>query len=420
MPFEINRGTRKVRKRIVYVHHGKGIGGAPLSLLYLINMLDSNLYEAFVVCLHDSAAADLYRKKGLKVIAGLGVTSFAHTTVYWYRWYELHRIAIAFWYQIKTALFIAPKLYREHRPDLVHLNTSTLLGWGIAAKLMKIPVVCHVREPLADGYFGLRKNLIRYLTHWFTTAFISICCYDGSKLVQSEKINVVYNFVNFRQFNRELMGEHIRRALGISSDAKIVLYLGGMSRIKGLLELLQSAEFFLGENCCLVIAGKMWTEATGSKKKLLYLLKKFKIHVYRNQVEEQLKKLRQLNPKNSIITVGVRNDIPELLAISNLLVFPAVVPHFARPIIEAAAMGKPSVASALGGVVELIDDGITGTLIQPGNPKLLGEAILRLLSNPEKCREMGENAYQRAKDLFDDRKNSGEIFSIYEKILSGK
>jgi glycosyltransferase involved in cell wall biosynthesis len=417
---EAGRRTTEVRKRILYIHHGKGIGGAPLSLLYLIKTLDSNRYEAVVVCLHDSAAAELYRKEGLKTIAGLGVTSFAHTTVYWYRWYEFHKIFIALWYQIKTALLIAPRLYRKSNPDIVHLNTSTLLGWGIAAKLMKIPVICHVREPLADGYLGLRRAFIKYITHWFTSAFIPICRYDGSKLIQSEKINVVYNFVNFKQFNRDLTGKDVRHDLGISMDASVILYLGGLSKIKGLLELLQSAEIFLKENDYLVIAGKMWGEEKGVRKTFLRLLNRLKINTYRKRVEAQLKKLRQSNPNSSIMMVGVRNDIPELLAISNLLVFPAVVPHFARPVIEAAAMGKPSVASALGGVVELIDDGITGLLVQSENTKQLGESILRLLSNPAECKEMGENAYQKAKNLFDDKKNSAKIFCIYDKILSGK
>jgi glycosyltransferase involved in cell wall biosynthesis len=408
-----------VPKRVVYIHHGKGIGGAPLSLLYLIKMLDLDRYKPIVVCLHDSAAADLYREEGFETLSGLGVTSFAHTTVIWYPWYEFHKVVRELWYQIKTALLVAPRIYRKYEPDLVHLNTSTLLGWGIAAKFMRIPVVCHVREPLADGYLGLRRNLVKYINHWFSNVFIPICHYDGSKLVQSEKINVVYNFVNFKQFDKGLTGECIRNALQISPNAKIVLYLGGMSRVKGLLGLLKSSEIFLGENCCLVIAGKMWTEATGFKRKCLYLLNKLKIHPYQSQIQAQLDKLRKLGLNKSIIIVGVRNDIPQLLAISNLLVFPAEVPHFARPIIEAAAMGKPSVASALGGVVELIDDGITGLLVEPGNPKRLGEAILWLLSNPEKCREMGENAYHKAKDLFDGKKNSAKIFEIYDKIFTG-
>jgi glycosyltransferase involved in cell wall biosynthesis len=409
---------KKVRKRVLYVHHGRGIGGAPLSLLYLIRMLDTELYEPIVVCLHNSSAADLYRKEGLKTISGLGVTSFGHTAISWYRWYEFHKLIRTVWHQIKTTCVIAPRLYRRYRPHLVHLNTTTLLGWGIAAKLMKIPVVCHVREPLANGYFGVRMNLIKYVTHWFTTDFIPICYYDASKLVQSDKINVVYNFVDFRQFDKNLTGEKVRLELGINTTDKVVLYLGGKSKVKGLLELLKSAEFFLGKDCYLVIAGSMWMKASGLKRILLNIFDFLGVNTYRRQVEKQLKRLAHLRLNNSIIMVGIRDDIPELIAACNLLVFPAIVPHFARPIIEAAAMAKPSIASKLGGVLELIDHGTTGLLVEPGDEQQLGEAILSLLSKPEQCIAMGEKACFKAKNLFDAKKNSAKVFTIYQRILS--
>jgi glycosyltransferase involved in cell wall biosynthesis len=347
------------------------------------------------------------------------VTSFAHSSVVWYRWYRPDRILHSLWHQIKTLLWIAPLFYREQHPDLVHLNAAALLGWGVAAKLMKIPVVCHVRVPLADGYFGVRKTLVKYLTHWFTTAFIPICQYDGSKLIPSDKVHVVYNFVDFQQFDRALDGNKVRRELGVNPEKKIVIYLGGLNPTKGILELLLGAEFFLNKGVSIIIAGRMERNISRLKIVLINLLEYFHIiEAYSTAVKKQIRKLRDQFSENSVIIVGIRNDIPNLLAASDILVFPAAVPHFARPVIEAAAMGKVSVASDLGGLSELIDHEHTGLLVRNGDPKLFGEAVRRLLENPEECKRMGENAYQKAKYLFDSEKNCKMVHDIYESILN--
>ena len=406
-----------MKKRILYIHHAKGIGGAPLSLLYLIRGLDLNRYEPIIVCLHDSDAANLYRKEGWKVIAGLGVIDCSHSTVHWIRWYRPDRIVWRLWSLIKTTLWVAPRLFREQRPNLVHLNTTSLSGWGVAAKLMKIPVVCHVREPLADGYFGVRKILLKYLIHWFTTAFIPICYYDASKLVPSTKIHVVYNFVDFKQFDKDLDGSEIRRELGISPENKIVLFLGGLSFVKGILVLLLSAEFFLERNCSLLIAGNMRENISSSKRIILRILKYVKIKTFRVKVEEQITFLKNHYSENSVLLLGIRNDIPNLLASCDILIFPATAPHFARPVIEAAAMCKPAIASNTGGLRELIDHEHTGLLVDVGDSKSLGKAIHQLLDDPKRCRIMGEKAYCKAKSLFNSKKNCKMVMDIYENVL---
>ena len=70
--------------RILYIHHGRGIGGAPLSLLYLIQQLDRTQYEPVVLCLYESSAADLYRAEGVETHVARGVRTFDHSTLLWY------------------------------------------------------------------------------------------------------------------------------------------------------------------------------------------------------------------------------------------------------------------------------------------------------------------------------------------------
>jgi glycosyltransferase involved in cell wall biosynthesis len=117
------------------------------------------------------------------------------------------------------------------------------------------------------------------------------------------------------------------------------------------------------------------------------------------------------------IRLPYRTDIPDIIAASSIVLFPSRKPHFARPVIEASAMGKPVVASALPGVSELIRDGETGTLIPPGNPRALARAIGDLLADPERMRALGNNGYRLAHDNFSRMTACQRIMAIYADAL---
>ena len=118
----------------------------------------------------------------------------------------------------------------------------------------------------------------------------------------------------------------------------------------------------------------------------------------------------------NIIQVPFRKDVPDIIASSDIIVFPSVVPHFARSVIEAAAMGKPSIASNLGGPAESIMNGETGLLVPPKNSKALANAIKYLADDSFLRFSMGQKAYEVAKEKYDSKVNAQKVFQIYEGI----
>ncbi|MFZ4695007.1 MAG: hypothetical protein ACOYMV_07770, partial [Verrucomicrobiia bacterium] len=76
---------------ILYVHHERAIGGAPLSLLYLIRQLDRTRWSPRVICLREGPAAELYRKEGLPVRVVPG-PDLSHTELVWFRWWQFPRL----------------------------------------------------------------------------------------------------------------------------------------------------------------------------------------------------------------------------------------------------------------------------------------------------------------------------------------
>ena len=414
-------------RRVLYLHHGGGLGGAPLSLLYLIRQLDRTAYWPVVVTLKPGPVVELFQSEGIETYTDSSISDFSHTTLEWYGGADLWRLP-------GKLLSILPSIRHTRRlvervmPDLVHLNSSTLAPSAIGAAEAGAPLVWHIREPLARGYLGLRRAWIRQVIDRYAERVIAICQHDAAQLIPSDRIRVVYNFVSFNQFDRSISGETIRAELSIPPDAPLVIMLGGVARPKGTLTLLRAIPIIrrsVPRAVTLVagppphapsgVAGSLSLLSPGQLAKDVGKLV-LGVEAYNNQVWRAWRAMRPTD-RESIIFAGMRRDVPALLAACDLLAFPSSAPHFARPVIEAAAMGKPAVASNLGGPDELIVDGETGLLCPPDDPHALAGAIIELLANPDRAQAMGEAAYQRARRLFDAATNAAATTAIYDEVL---
>ena len=398
--------------KILYVHHGKGIGGAPLSLLYLIRGLDRSRFFPSVLCLYKSEAVDLFWNEGIETFIAKGIHDFSHTNVLWYTFWQFPKLLLRA-VQIPFSIERARKFLLKHQFDIVHLNTSTLFAFAIAAKRTGLKIVWHIREPLQQKYFGIRRNIIRNIIHGNADCIIPICQYDADQLIPSDKIHVVYNFIDFERFDRTSVqiktdGEKIRIALNLSEDDKIVLMLGGVNPIKGTFDFVRAAKEIIPNHSDVyfLIAGDV--PASTMRNRINGLSRYF----------TSIKQIIQSSGLNDRIKfLGNRSDIPELLSMSNVLCFPSTVAHFARPIIEASAMGVPVVASDLGGPRELVVNGVTGFLVPSGNVSELSISIQRILTDSALATQMGNDGESFAREHFSSVKNVNQVIQLYESVL---
>ena len=88
-------------------------------------------------------------------------------------------------------------------------------------------------------------------------------------------------------------------------------------------------------------------------------------------------------------------------------------------ILEAMAMGKPVVATWVGGIPEIVTNEVTGYLHQHGNSKELADALLRLIENPEEARRMGESAREIVMKNYSRQKFADEIAETYRDVMRG-
>ncbi|MFZ1730200.1 MAG: glycosyltransferase family 4 protein [Bacteroidota bacterium] len=393
-------------RRILYVHHGKGIGGAPLSLLYLIRGLDRSRYQPAVLCIHESEAAELFRREGIETIVDESLHDFSHTNVLWYTLWQLPKIVVRA-LQFPLTYVRARKLLRGGKYDAVHLNTSTLTAFGLAAKAEGLLVIWHIREPLQRGYYGLRRSIIRRIINRTADLVLPICRYDADQLIPSPRVHVVYNFIDFAQFDSSVEGGELRQELGIEAGRPVITLLGGVNPIKGTKEFVAAAVKVLSVHpeAVFLIAGSVPDDSLRNRINGL--------SVYRNAVFSSIPAAQQ----HTIRFLGVRSDIPGLLAITSVLCFPSIVPHFARPVIEASAMGIPVIASDLGGPKELVRNEETGLLVPAGDVAALASAMQRLIEDPELAMQLGRNGMNFAREHFDAKKNTAAVVNLYDELF---
>jgi glycosyltransferase involved in cell wall biosynthesis len=399
------------------------MGGAPLSLLYLIEHLDRTRYSPEVLFL--GAAGEevaLYRRRGIPFSLRSDITSFPHA-----RNAYLSLRSLRPWEILTRPAQILPSARRmrdelsAHPVDLVHINTSVLLPVGLGAAQADVPVVWHVREPLHPGFFGLRRAFVRSCIDRCSRAVIAISRYDAAPLVQGKKVHVIYNFVNFDLFNRQLDGRRFRAAEGIPPTFRVVLMMGGLVESKGADVFVAAADIVRqteGDVVFLIAGSPPQSDSPSRVKRVLRRVVET-IGLVPSMQRRVLKMMRKGGLEGTVRFVGMRMDVPELLAAADVLVWPATVSHFARPIIEAGAMSRPVVAADFPASREIVLDGETGLLVPPRDPRALAEGILRVLRDRDLARRMGEAGYRLARDRYDAPRAVAAIMDIYDEVLAG-
>ena len=128
---------------------------------------------------------------------------------------------------------------------------------------------------------------------------------------------------------------------------------------------------------------------------------------------------RELGVGEKVIFTGFRSDIPQIMAASDIITHCSTYPDpFPGVVLQGMALGKPVIASNLGGPREQIKDQVSGLLVEPGNPTALAEAICSLLEDEEKRASLGKAAASRAKSTFTSDLYFQKLSNLYERLIS--
>lgn len=411
-------------KKILFIQHASGFGGSAMSLLYTLQGLKNQAgdqYE-FLVALAkwNESLSDFYEKAGFRVIKPNWIDTYEHTQGAFNKlWNPVH--VIREFKQIRN-LFKAKRntaaLIELVKPDIIHLNSVVLLGSALAAKKSKTPLVWHVREPSVKGFFGLRRFVIRHFLGTLSNSSIFICNADKASWGNPKNGTVVYNFIDFEIFDKNISKPEAIKEILIPKGDLIVLFLGGFTKIKGGIYLIKAmnnlVKKYPNRKIHLLFPGGIYQKPDY----LLYriaqkLLPFFGLGTHVQLIEKEMAKCSN---QETFVKFPFVKDIARLFLVSDVLVFPSIRPHFARPVIEAGAMGKPVIGSKLGGVEELIKDGENGFYIKPKSAQEIEERLEYLLNNRQEMNRLGNNGYEIASKKYQARLNIQQIIEIYTKL----
>ena len=403
---------RTLARKILFLHHGGGIGGAPVSMLQLAASLDRSQYEPLVVFSESGPILDFARDLGVPARVVSLPSAFFYGAQVPIRVRMLASFSLNFWSTARAA----EALMRREQPDLVHLNTSVLMPVAIGVKRLGIPLVWHVRE--VPGRAAWLRRMQTGTIIRLADTIVANSEVVRQAFPSNANIAVVHNAVDLKRFCIDVpkARARIRTELGLSDTAAVVGMIGSVQTVKGHDLLVRAASRVVKrvpDARFVVVAGGVGPDYRSSWKGYL----KRAMGRPLDNLERMKRQVQAAGLDEHFAFTGYRGDIPEILAAVDVLAFLSQAPEgFGRPLIEAMAMGRPVVASDIGPAREVLGDG-TAILVSPGDASGLSEALVALLTDSDTQALMGRAGRRRVEDMFTLDRSVEHIQRLYYEML---
>jgi len=301
------------------------------------------------------------------------------------------------------ALVRLTRLCHQRGFDILHSTTPKAgLLTAIAGFIARVPVRLHT---FTGQQWITMRGPLRWISRWsdWLIGKLNTRVYADSPsqrqylihegIVRPECIGVIGSGslagVDVMRFDKNRMPEEectlVRKGLGIEPGSTVIVFIGRITHEKGIRELLDACQALVDE---------------GLRINLLLI----------GPVDAELEGSRQPAASSSAVSFGAMpwvhtlgyTDKPErYLAISDIMALPSYREGFGTVVIEAAAMGVPTVGTKINGLRDAIVDGETGLLVPPRDADALATALRRLIADPELRNQLGAAARKRCKDQFD-------------------
>jgi glycosyltransferase involved in cell wall biosynthesis len=212
-----------------------------------------------------------------------------------------------------------------------------------------------------------------------------------------EQVVTLYNGIDLTRFGpRDLACQTaVRHSLGISAAAKLMTTVAVLRQPKGIQHMLEALAVILTAvpDAHYLIVGD------GD---------------YRATLEAQV---ADLGLGERVCFAGQRQEVADLLAASDLFVLPTLTDALPTVLMEAMALRLPLLATAVGGVPEMVENGLNGLLVSPGTADQLAQAAIGLLQDGARRQEMGENGRLLVEQKFNIQRQAAELATLYHTLL---
>lgn len=292
------------------------------------------------------------------------------------------------------------KIFKEEKIQIVHThNTQAFIDGVIAGKMTGVERIVHTDH--ARAFPDKRRYMfVEWLLSHFTDNIVGVSNHTGENLIKFEKISpqkivIIPNGVDAEKLSKKIDIEQKRKELLIAKRYPIIGLGVRLTEQKGITYLLNAMPAIIKKypNITLLIAGD-------------------------GPLGDELKREAQnlgLISEKYVRFIGARTDMHEIIKILDLYILPSLWEGLPMVILEALAVGCPVVATDVGGVMDAINDGVTGYLVTPGDHKQLENKIIKVLDDEA----IREKFRLNGRKLFMEYFSAELMVKRYEKLYLG-
>jgi glycosyltransferase involved in cell wall biosynthesis len=368
------------------------MGGAEIALATLLAALDRSQWQPEVILGQEGPFAERLRDAGVRVEMLtmppllLGPYEGPHRMLDPRRWVTALRYALAL-----------ARHFGDRDADLVHSVSlrAHILG-GLAARWARVPSVWHVQSVVArpmistGGVALLRMLAGRVPSHIIFNSATTAACFD----LPLGRATTIPIGVDSRRFSPN--GKTRRNATRVGMLARFTPLKGQhifLEAVESIASRHPEAEF--------VLAGSAL----------------FGEEEYEREVRARALASVQ---RDKICFSGFVDNTPDFIRNLDIVVHASVLPEgFGQTIVEAMLAGKPVVATSAGGPSDILENGVTGLLVEPGNAVRLADAIEYLMTHPDHASAMGRQARKSALERYDTGRFARSVEAVYSSVLEG-
>ncbi len=330
--------------KILHVETGNKLFGGALQVYYLLRGLHEQGQQNILVCSEGSAIGDMARD----VVAHVYAVPVSGD------------LDIGFVWRLR-------RIIRAESPDLIHLHSrrgADFLG-GVAGRLEKVPVILsrRVDNPEPRWWVAVKYRLYdRVIT--ISQGIREVLLEEG---LASDKVVCVPSAVDIGQYTPACDRRWFEQEMEIKPGQPVIGVIAQLIPRKGHRYLLEAVPDILQQ----IPDVQFLFFGTGEL------------------AEELQGEIEQRGLVNNVRLAGFRDDLAQILPCLDAVAHPALMEGLGVSLLQAAACGVPIVASAVGGIPEIVQDSVNGYLVPPKDPDALGSALLSLLENRTEARKMG-------------------------------
>ncbi len=305
-------------------------------------------------------------------------------------------------YDLALANKMAEVINRE-KIDILHVHYAmphaicAILAKEMVEHDVKIVTTLHGTDITVLGVDPSLKNMIRFgieRSDRVTAVSESLVNQTRDMLNVDRDMDVIYNFVDEREYRQREEANHLREEYGIQSDEKVIIHISNFRQVKRVQDVIYSFERIAEE-----VNAKLLLVGDGPEYSTVCQL------------------VSELGLRERVIFLGKQENVSELLSISDLKLLLSSKESFGLVLLEAMACGVPCIGTNIGGIPEVIQNGESGYICELGDIDDISTKSVELLTNLEKWQAFSINGLRRVNQDFHSETVVKQYEQVYDELL---